>query len=118
MGSPSRYALHGKKLTFQAADLGQEHVGKFVRMVYAWEWETFDEIIEGILVSSNRVENYYHVIEIATEKDRTDFVTGRGVWSEEVEVWDEMPDEWKPLAKALQKQAKKKAKKKQENKAS
>lgn len=108
MGSRSRHALHGKKLTFQAADLGQEHVGKFVRMVYSWEWEFFDETIEGILISSQRVEKYYHVIEIATEKDRADFVTGRGCWSEEVEVFEEMPDDWKPLASKLKKLKKEK----------
>jgi hypothetical protein len=109
MGSRSRHALRGKKMTFQAADLSQEHVGKFVRMVYSWEWEFFDETIEGILVSSKRVENYYHVIEIATEKDRTDFVTGRGVWSEQVEVFDEMPEEWKPLSRKLEKLKRQKA---------
>lgn len=103
MGSRSRRALQGKKRIIQAADLGQEHVGKYIRMVYAWQWEFFDETIEGILMSSKRVETYYHVIEVATEKDRTDFVTGRGVWSEEVEVWDEMPEEWKPLERKFEK---------------
>lgn len=101
-------ASGAQKTQVMAKDLGPEHLGKFISLVWAWEWENFDETIEGILVSSNQTDTYHHVIEVATEKDRADFLTGRGVWSEEVEVWDEMPEEWKPLSRKLKKLEQKK----------
>lgn len=104
MGSRSRRALNAQRTTLQARELGPDHVGKFVSLVWEWEWETFDETIEGILVSAELTDAYYHSVNIATEKDRPDFVSGYGMWDQVVTVYSDVPEEWAKVAKFVNKQ--------------
>lgn len=98
MGSRSRKALRAQRTIVKAADLGPEHVGKFISLVWEWEWEDHNETIEGILVSASRLEQYYHSVNIATIEDRPDFVSGYGMWGQEVTVYNEVPEAWQRVA--------------------
>lgn len=98
MGSRSRNALRGRRTIIKACDLGPEHVGKFISLRWDWEWEDFSEDIEGILVSAQRLDTYYHLVQIATDPENPDFTQGYGMWSQDVTVSKTIPQEFHSVA--------------------
>lgn len=98
MGSRSRQTGKSRGIVLPARDLGSEHVGKFVSLVWDWEWEDYSETIEGILVSATYTDSYYHSVNIATIPDRPDFISGYGMWDQQVTVSKTIPQQWHRVA--------------------